>query len=204
MFFLNAQTNAFHVFPIMRFAQKAERKIFDGITYNETDGIVTYVDTSEGDGGRPLLRMTPGALFAHHDNGHGGGGHGHALKEPLSCKVVNDDQKCFEWPGKYITCFERSGKYSNKKHIITTVFYLCQRYNIYLSRVGKAKLIFSRVQVEDYYGEEVACYNHIWDSMSLEKAPLMDCFASSPKHTHENVVEDGIINVGQTYILTAL
>ena len=52
------------------------------------------------------------------------------------------------------------------------------------------------MQVEDYNGEDVHCYNHVWESMSEEKAPLMDCFASSPKHTHENVVVvDSIIKV---------
>jgi hypothetical protein len=84
--------------------QKAEIKIFDGVIYKENDKVVTYVDTNDKE--RPLLRMTPGVLFAHHNDGHdGGGGHGHALKEPLFCNVASKEQKCFEWPGKMYKTF---------------------------------------------------------------------------------------------------
>ena len=69
--------------------------MFEGVIYQENEGFITYVDERE----RELLLMTPGILFAHPDENHGGGGHGHALKEPLSCNVPKDNQKCFEWPG---------------------------------------------------------------------------------------------------------
>ena len=62
---------------------KAEIKIFDGVIYKENDGVITYVDTRQNNAGKPLLLMTPGALFAHHGASHGSGGHGHALKEPF-------------------------------------------------------------------------------------------------------------------------
>ena len=69
--------------------------MFEGVIYKENEGFITYVDERE----RELLLMTPGILFAHPDENHGGGGHGHALKEPLSCNVPKDNQNCFEWPG---------------------------------------------------------------------------------------------------------
>ena len=70
--------------------------------YKENEGIITYTETSPTGKERPLLIITPGVFFAHPDDGDHGGGHGHALKEPLTCNVANKNQKCFEWPGK--TC----------------------------------------------------------------------------------------------------
>ena len=74
--------------------------------------------------------MTPGALFAHHDDG-GGGGHGHALKEPLKCGHMKhtDVQKCFEWPGKY--CFVQCAKVTKydanepKINLTLQYYFLC-------------------------------------------------------------------------------
>ena len=78
--------------------KKAEIKIFDGVIYKENEKIITYVDPRDEE--RRLLLMAPGVPFAHDGDHGGGGGHGHALKEPLSCNVANEEQKCFEWPGK--------------------------------------------------------------------------------------------------------
>ena len=67
--------------------------------YHEHEKYITFVDNPDKESERPLLRMSPGVPFAHEDDDHGGGHH--VLKEPLSCNVASDNQKCFEWPSKY-------------------------------------------------------------------------------------------------------
>ena len=71
--------------------------------YTEDDGLITFTDSELDGDPRPLLLLTPGVLFAHHGDGKDGGGHGHALKEPLPCNVASEERSCFEWPGNYLS-----------------------------------------------------------------------------------------------------
>ena len=72
---------------------------------------------------------------------------------------------------------------------------------IFLYMLGKAKLVFTKELSEDYSGRTAVCYNHIWETISEQKAPLMDCFSTSPKNTHKNDGKDSIISVSYiTYL----
>ena len=68
--------------------------------------------------------------------------------------------------------------------------------NIYnITFQGKAKLVFSRMEIDDESEGTAVCYNHIWESISEQKVALMDCFSTSPKNTHGSSDVDSIISV---------
>ena len=77
-----------------------------------------------------------------------------------------------------------------------------KRYDIFFK--GKAKLVFTRMEVEDDSEGTAVCYNHIWESISEQKVELMDCFSSSPKNTHGSNDVDSIISVSRSVCLYCL